>query len=666
MDAGFDYWQAFSRNLGWVTPAEQAILRRGRIAIAGMGGVGGSHLLTLARLGIGSFHIADFDVFEPANFNRQAGASLNTLGQPKVEVLGELALAINPEIRLTRFPEGITQESLDDFLEGMDVYVDGLDFFAFQARRDVFAACAKLRIPAVTVAPLGMSGALLNFLPGHMSFEDYFGMRDCPEEEQGLRFFVGLAPGRLHSRYLVDPGTIDFRHRRGPSTRMGCDLCAGIAATEVLKILLKRGRVRPAPHGTQFDAYGNRIVHTWRPGGYRNPLQQYALRKARRTFLFLQQQTQENLEAPTGAFGKILDFARWAPSGDNTQPWRFEIVDAHRCVVHGHEFRKDGVYDLDGKSSRLAMGALLENIAIAAREFGFNAQFRRDPDAEPPAVAVTLERDSDAPLSPLFPSLAVRATQRRPLSTRPLSSDEKSRMEEATGPGYRLLWREGLKARLGAANLLFRNAGVRLSLPEAYEVHAAILQWNSRYSTDRIPDRALGLDPLTRRLMRWTLQSRQRALRFSRLPGGTLVPRIELDWLPALCCGAHFALLADAPAVSVDDDLEAGRAMQRVWLTAARLGLQMQPEMTPVIFSRYVRENRRFTIDDKARLAAQGLARDFAAWLGPDLLERTVFFGRVGHGRAPEARSLRLPVGALLWKIPEERKDQSPLPPGEG
>ena len=68
----FSYDEAFSRNLGWVTEAEQARLRRTRVCIAGLGGVGGVYLLTLARLGIGAFSIADFDSFALANFNRQA------------------------------------------------------------------------------------------------------------------------------------------------------------------------------------------------------------------------------------------------------------------------------------------------------------------------------------------------------------------------------------------------------------------------------------------------------------------------------------------------------------------------------------------------------------------------------------------------------------------
>jgi tRNA A37 threonylcarbamoyladenosine dehydratase len=61
MSNPFRYEQAFSRNIGWVTPAEQQLLRGKRVAIAGGGGVGGVHLLTLARLGVSNFHIADFD-----------------------------------------------------------------------------------------------------------------------------------------------------------------------------------------------------------------------------------------------------------------------------------------------------------------------------------------------------------------------------------------------------------------------------------------------------------------------------------------------------------------------------------------------------------------------------------------------------------------------------
>ena len=108
----FSYSQAFSRNIGWVTADEQARLRGKRVAIAGMGGVGGVHLLTLARLGIGAFHIADFDVFDIVNFNRQAGATVSTLGRPKAEVMAAMARDINPELDIKVFAQGVDRSNL--------------------------------------------------------------------------------------------------------------------------------------------------------------------------------------------------------------------------------------------------------------------------------------------------------------------------------------------------------------------------------------------------------------------------------------------------------------------------------------------------------------------------------------------------------------------------
>ena len=282
MEQHFDYSRAFSRNIGWLTTEEQAVLRRSRAAIAGLGGVGGPHLLTLARLGVGKFNIADFDTFELQNFNRQVGATTSTRGLPKAEVMSRMARDINPELEVQAFPEGVTAGNVDEFLRDVDVYVDGLDFFAVEARRTVFAACHARGIPALTAAPLGMGVALLYFAPGGMSFEEYFRLEGQPRGEQLARFIAGLSPAMLQRKYLVEPAAVNFREERGPSTAMACDLCAGVMGTEVLKVLLRRGAMRPAPWGLQYDAYLQRFARTWRPFGNANPLQRLMLLLIRR------------------------------------------------------------------------------------------------------------------------------------------------------------------------------------------------------------------------------------------------------------------------------------------------------------------------------------------------------------------------------------------------
>ena len=278
----FSYDEAFSRNLGWVTQAEQQRLKKSRVCIAGLGGVGGVYLLTLARLGIGAFCIADFDTYALANFNRQVGATMSSLDRPKIDVMLAMARDINPELDIRVFSDGLNPGNLDAFLDGGDVYLDGLDFFALDIRRRVFALCDSKGIAATTVAPLGMGAALLNFLPGGMTFEQYFRLEGRDADEQALRFLVGLSPALLQMSYLVDPSRVDLASRRGPSTVIGVQLCSGIAATQVLKIVLRRGRVVTAPRGLHFDAYRNRLSHTWRPGGNHNPLQRALLAVARR------------------------------------------------------------------------------------------------------------------------------------------------------------------------------------------------------------------------------------------------------------------------------------------------------------------------------------------------------------------------------------------------
>lgn len=278
----FDFNTAFSRSVGWLTPEELQRLRASRVAIAGLGGVGGHHVMTLARLGVGRFTLSDFDTFGLENMNRQAGAFMSTLGRPKAEVVAEMVRDINPEVELQILPDGVDLGNAERFLNGADLYLDGLDYFAVRARRLLFAACERLRLPAVTAAPLGMGAAVLCFLPGGMSFEQYFQLEGHSESEQLLRFLLGLSPAMLQRSYLVRPETVNLAAHKGPSTPMACDLCAGIAATQVLKLLLGRGELLSAPRGLQFDAYRNRLVRTWRPGGNRNPLQKLGLALARR------------------------------------------------------------------------------------------------------------------------------------------------------------------------------------------------------------------------------------------------------------------------------------------------------------------------------------------------------------------------------------------------
>src|SRR3954468_2136621 len=104
-----------TRNAGFVTPAEQVVLRNARVFVCGVGGMGGAAIQSLVRAGVGNFSLADMDVFETSNLNRQLFATLDTVGRPKVAATCAAMTRINPDIGLTTHgPEWV--EKLDDIL----------------------------------------------------------------------------------------------------------------------------------------------------------------------------------------------------------------------------------------------------------------------------------------------------------------------------------------------------------------------------------------------------------------------------------------------------------------------------------------------------------------------------------------------------------------------
>ena len=122
----FDYQAFTTRNLGFVTPAEQARLREGAVFVAGVGGMGGACVATLVRAGLGRVAIADIDRFEVSNLNRQVFANLDTLGEEKAVASAAALKRINPELELEVYDARWTAE-LPAIAGRYPVIVNGCD-----------------------------------------------------------------------------------------------------------------------------------------------------------------------------------------------------------------------------------------------------------------------------------------------------------------------------------------------------------------------------------------------------------------------------------------------------------------------------------------------------------------------------------------------------------
>jgi molybdopterin/thiamine biosynthesis adenylyltransferase len=150
-------------------------LAKPRVAIAGLGGVGGAVFMTLLRCGVKHFRLAENGIFDPPDMNRQWGALGSTIGEYKLDVYARQAHEINPEIELELFPEGINIDNIEDFLIGADIYVGVIDAEkGKQVKNESGKLCHNLKIPVFTAGSIGFGSIMINFHPDRMGASEFF------------------------------------------------------------------------------------------------------------------------------------------------------------------------------------------------------------------------------------------------------------------------------------------------------------------------------------------------------------------------------------------------------------------------------------------------------------------------------------------------------------
>ena len=174
---------------------------------------------------------------------------------------------------MSLFSEGVTEANIDTFLKGVDVAVDGIDFFAIDSRRLLFNKAREKGVYAITSGPIGFGATLQIFAPNGMSFDEYFGISaNMSYLEKMIAFAVGLTPSPLHLRYM-DLSKVDLTSGTGPSLASACALCSSLVATEAINIILERRPIKAVPYYFQFDPYRQIYKRGYLFLGGKNPLQ---------------------------------------------------------------------------------------------------------------------------------------------------------------------------------------------------------------------------------------------------------------------------------------------------------------------------------------------------------------------------------------------------------
>jgi len=647
--------EALSRNTGFISLAEQDRLMNTTVAIPGLGGVGGAHLITLVRMGLGRFHLADFDVFEPANVNRQYGAKVSHFGRPKLDVMIEEALNINPYLDIRRFPEGVDAKNLESFLEGVDVLVDGIDFFSFDVRRMVFKRCRELGIHVVTAGPLGYSAAMLVFAPDRgMDFDTYFAIRDeMPVEDKLLAFMIGLAPRATH-RHYIDPRSIDLEHQRGPSLGAGCENCAAAAAAEVIRIVLGRPGVHPVPHYVQYDPYVRRFHRGYLPFGNRNPLQ-----RLKRRFIQWQMQHKRrrpsphlpaapraagvSTDLPDAVIDYLLRAAIQAPSGDNCQPWWFRSGPNHVDIGLRPE-ADDSPFNVKQCASLIACGAALENLLLAAGRYGLEGEVTYWPfgAADDCVARIRLHR-AEIEEDPLHRFVWERHTNRTPYRREPLPTktmiDLIHSLDQCPGMELKLFHtREEIRT---IAGLVYQADRARVTLRGLHEHLIRMIRFSEEemlQKRDGFPlenlEAGWGGEVFLRLTRSWSIMRIFNHLGISRI-----VPLIAYRGI----MNASLVGLLKCPDSRPETLVKGGRALERLWLTTARMGLSFQPMTAITLFWMRWRMNQLDELGKSHTRMLQSLWNTYHDIfdVAPGSPEGHVMLFRIGVGRPVACRTVR-------------------------
>ncbi len=507
----------------------------------------------------------------------------------------EQALSINPFLEIQEFPDGISETNIDAFLDNVQVVMDGLDFFAFDARRMLFNRAREKGIHVVTAGPMGFSSALLVFSPESMGFDQYFNVvENMPEADKHLAFALGLAPRPTHIKYM-DLSRVDMESKAGPSMNIACQMAAGMAATEAVRIILNKGRIKPVPHFTQFDPF----LQKYRKGklylGNRNPIQRvklkvvkHILEKNRSPFRPKPPEkpvaTVTEKPVPKDVIHYIIKAGIQAPSGDNCQPWKF-LIDDNSIHLFLDKTTDKSFFNVNQMASIISCGAVIENMKVASTNFGIHADVTHCPDKQNPDHMATLTLKPDQiEISPLVDAIWQRCTNRKFYKKIPLSREILENLQDAvsTFAGVKLhliTQRQDLK-KLG--KLIYKVDRIRTEHRPLHEHLNNMIRFTEADALEKrdgfyLKNLEAGMagNMFLKQTRSWPIMN--------------MVNKIGLGRMVALhsCKGminSSCAGLLTVDGMQTEDFLKGGQALEHLWLTAANSGLSFQPMTAITLF----------------------------------------------------------------------------------
>jgi tRNA A37 threonylcarbamoyladenosine dehydratase len=643
-----------NRNRYKITADEQESLARLTVGIVGLS-VGNSIALTLVQEGAcGHLRLADFDRLELSNMNR-IRTGIHYVGVLKTVIAARQIYELDPYARISLFQDGITVDNCEQFLTRrprLDIVVDECDSMdvKFMLRERARAHGVPVLMETsdrgiLDVERFDLEPDLFVFhgLVGSLTAADL--RRADRQERLGIALRI-VGPQVVSTPMAASMVEIDRTISTWPQLASDVALGGASVTTAVRRI----GLGQPLPSGRRFVDLENLISGP--PSSPPSDLCFDSGDPDSQPVLVPPLESAHFPDAVPELIQFVVEHGTLAPSGGNCQPWQFYFGDGAVWVVHDWRRSKNL---LDGRKhgSLLALGAAIENVAIAAAHRGYTTDIQVFPRAgnETVVAGLRLAEHGEPTLddmAELFPYLRARVTNRRLAARQPLESqtpDMLQRAAAALGGHVQLISEPDDLNELG--RILGEGDRIRFTCQELHRELFKELRWTAKdavQTRDGIDIDTLELSTAERALMR--LLARPEVAAMIRWLGiGSALAESAQKSVAASSAIGLLRLSSNTPA----SWLNGGRVLERVWLQATALGLAFQP-MTALLFMLEMLDSAAasavFTPAERFHL--RGLEERLGHVLGNPGDGTWAMLFRLAHAPRASARALRLPTDWVL------------------
>lgn len=653
-----------SRNRDKITAEEQARLGRLTVGVVGLS-AGHAVALTLALEGAcGHLKLADMDELDLSNLNR-VRAGVHDIGVAKTVVLARQLMEIDPYLQLTLYPRGVTREDMDAFLLGdaaVDIVVDECDTLAIKVL--LRERARALRLPVIMdTSDRGMLDVerfdvepARPILHGRLGDVDARALERLSEPERLDLAARIVGPEGLSTRLAAS--VLEIGQSLATWPQLASDVTLGGASVTAAVRRIALGE--PLPSGRRYIDLEDTLARAPAAPAPVSPLPPPLPRVERETLRGgLAMRSSARAGGTRDRAGGISDLARYlvahaalAPSGGNAQPWRFHVEGA-RVWLSIDRSRAKNLFSVDDRPMLLALGAAAENLCIAAASRGHDAEVRPFPGGEGPDVVAEVALSSCrapamAEQAALLAPLQQRVTNRAPGSGALLTTFELRRLHAvAARAGARLDLAVGTRALGEAAALVGEADRIRYLCGPLHREMFGELRW----TPEEAHARGDGIDVATlgmgegAGLAALRVAARPDVARFLRArdagAGLRAHGRVLIESASAI---GMLSMDADRPG----DWLRAGRAMQRLWIEATRMGLGWQPVGTVLYMLHMLDAPVGAMFGARERRVLMEQAQGLDALFPASARRVPVMMFRLARAPVPAVRALRRPVDDIL------------------